>query len=395
MKRLHESSDDEDDNQTHPIFDLPEMAALVVQHTVIKGVFHTYAALLCVSSALYKATSLVIQKTFTKKQLLGHPSLVWHYGGKCLKLSFGANPLVTNAVCARLTQLTDLNIDGNDRLDLDSFIYNMTHLTALSLNHCVGINTNTLLGLTGLRRLSLKSNHCVGGHQLTRLISLTDLSLSDTQYVDGTHHLLKLTQLTRLHLNMDHLITTEVVSQMTWLRKLSLFGNAAIDGTALRKLPLLESLDIRANRMIGTDTLGRLTGLKELFIDEVRPAITDQCLAKLTNLACLVAYKATLISDNSVSLLTALGKLALSHTDHVTAASIKHLTRLRKLTLGVNTSDVRLWDLTHLSNLVLHYDTADFVMMGQIEEFVREKSDSYRVMKWKQAPKHYLEWHRY
>jgi hypothetical protein len=70
---------------------------------------------------------------------------------------------------------------------------------------------------------------------------------------------------------------------------------------------------------------------------------------------------------------------------------------LRELTLGINSSDVALCDLTHLSDLVLRYGATDYVMMGDIEQFVaaNRSNDAYRQVKWKQAPKHYLEWHRY
>ena len=391
------NKEEEGDRRGYP-FVIPELTKLIVKHAVIKGVFHTYAALLCVSHTFYRATSLLIRQHFTKPQILQHHSLMYHYGGKRLNLSFGAIPLMTNKVCARMTQLTRLNLDGCGRVKALTVAHRLTRLTHLSLNRCPIMMAHDLIQMTGLQSLSLRYNPGVEGERLTQLHSLTELKLSDTQYVMPSH-LLALTQVTSLCLDRDHLVDKKTVSQMTWLRKLSLVGNGHIDGATLLKLSLLESLCLSDNNLIDGETLGQLTGLKELRFSSHTDMIgSDRYLSKLTGLESLAMVSCNKVTDGSVSLLTNLTTLSLNGVPHVTATSIKQLPRLRELTLRKNGGDIVLWDLTHLQDLVLRYDAVDFVTMGQIEAFFSLHSSNdtgYRQVKWKQSPKHYLEWHRY
>lgn len=355
MKRVYDSDGDHDIvllRAENP-FALPELLALILEAAVVRGVFHTYAALLCVSRHFYSTTSALITAHFSKARLLSRRELIWHYRGSKLGAPQMAQcHLVDGVVLRRLTQLTQLELDNSCRIG-SSEISCLTQLTSLSLDRNERIYNFALKPLTRLTRLSLRHNHCIAFSY--SLPSLTALRLCDSR-VTNADLLLLATQLRDLDLAWDERILSDTVSRLTALERLGLEGNASIHAYALAPLSAtLTSLDISDNRLVDDDCVIRLTALTSLSLAD-NERITDAALSQMTRLRVLLLDANRCISERALWPLTGLQCLSLNDNRLIKQSVIARLTALQRLVLRDNRTDITLAHLTHLGALRLEYD---------------------------------------
>jgi Leucine-rich repeat (LRR) protein len=344
-------------------FTLPELLHQILEASVVRGVFHTYAALLCVSHAFYSATSSLIAAHYSKARLLTRRELTWHYRSKKLDLSShsAAASLVDREMLRHLTRVQKLVLGDNARIS-SACLQHLTQLCSLSLDYNQIIGSFALAPLTNLTQLSLRHNERVtlgllpSAVTVVRFPALTALSLCESKAVTNGELALYSSQLLDLRLAQDRHILSDTVAGLTALQRLNLFGNRSILGYALRPLAAsLTSLDIGKNHIIDDDCLARLTALTSLSLT-ANECITDRALSLLTGLRVLLLDDNARISEHALWPLTALQSLSLNANRVITARVPRHLTSLRQLTLRHNRSDITVGALTHLEQLRLEYD---------------------------------------
>ena len=190
-----------------------------------------------------------------------------------------------------LTQLTELNLSGNDVSDL-SPLADLTQLTRLRLYNNPLSDVSPLVGLTQLRHLELANTDVSDLSPLARLTQLRSLHLSNTSLSDVSA-LSSLTQLTSLGLSGNEISDVSPLSGLTQLNYLYLGWNAIADISALSGLTQLISLNLSGNEISDVSPLSGLTQLTSLYLD--RNAISD--IAALSDLAQL---KVLYLNRNSI-----------------------------------------------------------------------------------------------
>lgn len=296
------------------VFVLEETRLLILDRAVIKGVFHTYAALLCVSHGFYASVSSLIVSHFKRDTMYESNALMLH------------------------SQCPALDLSSWDCITDDTVRQIATRITDLTLNSNAHIHGSTIKRLTNLTRLSLSvRNKCIEGRHLTGLTGLTNLKLH------GRHELL-----------------SSEVAEMTRLRKLDLYADEEIESYALYTLTGLESLDLSGKNLIESDGLKNL-GCHLTYLSLLsNTLIDDSGLTGLTSLLSLyLGGKPGLVTGHSISQLTQLTGLRLQGVDHVTDDALTTLTNLRELDLSYNSriTDLGLRPLTGLTSLYLCANT--------------------------------------
>lgn len=351
-----------------------ELRHQVLSMAVTRGVFHTYAALLCVSHTVYAICSQLIGEHFTTERLLEKRELAFHYKGLSLGLACArVARVVDDAVLRHLTQLTKLDLRttaiGDDGL------VGLTRLTSLDLSHTNTISNAALRALPHLTNLKLYANTRIASITLIALTGITALELSNTTQVRNCD-LCLMTWLRRLALPGDGGITPSTLGRMTGLERLSLAGNKTIMGYGLSPLAAsLTSLDLSNNYRIEDDVLRQMTSLTRLKLC-FNVTISDASVSALTRLTELRLSHSYMVTDRAVCCLTRLRVLDLSGCPTVTAAAVVQLPRLTNLFLIGNVgTDITLWHLTHLDQMRLVYSDHDDLAQ-QVAEFMRARSDA-------------------
>lgn len=401
-------------------FYIDELRSLLLSLSVVRGVFHTYSALLCVSHRFYATTSSLIGDHFDRPSptpdrtnlLLIKKELAYHFKGTTLALINHTVPYeaIDNDTLSHLTQLTDLDLTCNDRIYSDS-LTQLTGLRRICLDNNKATSDWALSHMTGLTSLSLFNNKRIHSHTLLQLPFLTSLSLRNSELVRNDE-LGQMTGLRCLKLYMDDgWVLSETVARLTALEELDLALNRTVRGDALVNLTRLHTLNLWNNDMVDDYWLSQLTQLTSLCLDS-NDKITDSGLSCLTGLRVLSMNSTTVYNDDddngisahSLQQLTLLRDLSLVNVvgvyDSTTASYEKFkiasvvmrcLTALERLDLSTNGTDIELCHLTHLERMHLVYDALDETMEQRIEQFM--SSSSYKTTRHDKV-NHILEWER-
>ena len=197
------------------------------------------------------------------------------------------------SVFAGLTQLTWLNLLGNNAISDISPLGGLTQLTRLYLGDNFISDVSALGGLTQLIVLVLWNNAISDISALGGLTQLTKLYLGGNSISDISA-LAGLTQLTSLYLGSNSISDISVLAGLTNLEWLILWNNAISDISVLADLTQLTSLDLSGNAISDISALGGLTQLTKLNLSG--NAISDiSALADLTQLTSLY------LGDNFIS----------------------------------------------------------------------------------------------
>jgi len=387
-------------------FYIDELRSLLLSLSVIRGVFHTYSALLCVSHRFYAATSELIASHFDRplldgnddcNLLLSKKELAYHYRGTALVLrNFSTQyAVIDNDTLSRLTQLTSLDLTYNNRIAAETLVH-LTRLRHLNLDNNKCVNDWSLMLLTGLTSLSLFNNYHIHSYALLCLPALTSLVLRKSEGIRN-HDLVQMTRLRRLALCMEGgWVLSDTVARLTALEELDLQSNDTVRGDALVKLTRLHTLNLKSNEMVHDYWLGQLTQLTSLCLD-ANDMVTDAGLSHLTGLRVLslannMLYddgqekKSSGITTRSLQQLTSLRDLSLynvngsyddatdSYKKFKIASTVVHcLTNLERLDLTASVTDIELWHLTQLQRMRLVYVSGD-AMLCQVNQFMTDWS---------------------
>ena len=216
-----------------------------------------------------------------------------------LDLSYNGLTGPIPAELAQLTNLTLLDLSGNELTGIPAQLAQLTNLNELNLyyNRLTGTIPTQLAQLTNLTWLNLNYNELTGTipAQLAQLTNLEQLNLNNNELTGPIPpQLAQLTNLTELNLNNNELTgpISPQLTQLTNLERLDLSFNK-LTGTIpaqLAQLTNLTWLDLSGNRLTGTipAQLAQLTNLFRLFLggSELTGTIPAQ-LAQLTNLTIL------------------------------------------------------------------------------------------------------------
>ncbi len=169
-------------------------------------------------------------------------------------MTWSGYQLIKDADIAKLTQLTNLNINGNKLITNDgiSLLTNLLHLD------CLG-NDITEEGVKNLTKLiSLKSRFTITNDFIKNFTSLKDLTLKSGDLVTDVG-IKALTQLTDLTL-CNKLITDQGISHLTNLTKLNLDYTSAlwcsVTWLGIRKLENLRNLNSLKEKL-GTEFINK------------------------------------------------------------------------------------------------------------------------------------------
>ena len=181
----------------------------------------------------------------------------------------------------------DLFLDSNNRyqeLRLDVLLrYTARAITSLDLSstECRYLCDANIDTLVNLKHLQICNNSFISSHGLSKLTSLTSLSLD---YDDAMNDdaIRGLTRLEKLSLFRTDKITDNSVKQLTNLRHLNLKGNIDITAEGIVNLCSLEHLTIQCNHVYYRDNA---TGVRW----DTKP-ISSNALRNMTNLKKLVLY---------------------------------------------------------------------------------------------------------
>ena len=243
----------------------------------------------------------------------------------------------------RLTNLTSLDLSGNQLTALPDAIGRLTNLTSLDLSG------NQLTALPdAIGRLTNLTSLDLSGNQLTalpdaigRLTNLTSLKLTGNQLTALPDAIGRLTNLTSLDLSGNQLTALpDAIGRLTNLTSLKLTGDKLrILPDGIGRLTRLTSLDISGDQMTALPAgIGRLTNLTSLKLTGDKLRILPDGICRLANLTSLVLSGIQLTAlPAEVGRLTRLTSLDLSG-NQMTALpdGIGRLTNLTSLVLTVN-----------------------------------------------------------
>ena len=253
----------------------------------------------------------------------------------------------------KLTNLTELTLEGMSGLRDVSALASHTNLEWLNLNNTGVSAVSALAGLTNLVELILSGTGVSDVSALATLTNLKSLNLVDTGVSDvsalarltnlerldlrstavsDVSALARLTNLEWLNLNNTGVSAVSALAGLTNLVELILSGTGVSDVSALARLTNLETLDLRSTGVSDVSALAGLTNLKSLnLVDTGVSAVS--ALAELTNLEWL-SLELTGVSDvSALATLTNLKRLNLEGTGVSDVSALASLTDLERLDL--------------------------------------------------------------
>ena len=205
-----------------------------------------------------------------------------------------------------LTQLTYLNLDGNNNLSDISALASLTQVKNLHLGNNNLSDISALASLTQLTSLTLWNNTITDISPLSGLTQLRYLHLSGNVVSDASP-LIRLTLLTYLDLSGNPIVDMSPLAGLTQLQTLSLSSNTITDIAPLAALAQLTYLNLGSNAITDISTLSGLTQLTSLYLH--RNAIAD--VSALTGLTQLTVLN---LQNNAIADMAPLVELNLTGT---------------------------------------------------------------------------------
>lgn len=196
---------------------------------------------------------------------------------------------------ARMTNLRTMGFFGVCWTTTKSGLQQLSSLTTLHIDGLLNIDDETLRCLTQLTTLKVRDNRGVSDHGLSVLTNLTALDVAYHRRVSD-RGLAPLTNLTQLNVRGTLHVTDRSLATLTKLRKLRLSGSRVTD-----------------------EALGQLQELRSLCLDATCDLVTWLSVTKLQNLTALHIRRPRSF-------------------EHIPAPAIATLPRLRRLTVGCDTS---------------------------------------------------------
>ena len=187
------------------------------------------------------------------------------------KIDITLNPIKDLTQVAELTQLTTLIAGGSQSLDDIKLLKELLPLTNPSANIKNLPVITPLVDITPLAKLTNLTELIIQGNQISDLTPLSNLTqlqtlfLANNQITDVTP-LANLTQLIWLTLNHNQIRDIMPLKNMTRLTSLNLQFNQIVDITPLTKSTQLQNLGLAKNQITNTRPLTQLVNLKRLEI---------------------------------------------------------------------------------------------------------------------------------
>ncbi|MCH9609519.1 MAG: hypothetical protein SP1CHLAM14_11070 [Chlamydiales bacterium] len=248
-----------------------------------------------------------------------------------------------------LTNLTKLEVSGNELTILPDTIGQLTSLTELDVSsNQLAALPDAIGQLTNLTKLHLDCNQLAPlPNVIGRLTNLTELHLVCNQLAALPDAIGQLTNLTKLHLGCNQLAPLpNVIGRLTNLTELEVVYNHLITlPDAIGRLTNLTELHLGCNQLAALpDVIGRLTNLTELDVNNNQLAALPDAIGQLTNLTKLDVNNNQLAAlPDTIGELTNLTQLNVGYNQLAALpSSIGNLSLLRELYLTGNPTLSRL-----------------------------------------------------
>ena len=261
-------------------------------------------------------------------------SLNWQGGGGTLA---NLSPL------SGLSKLTQLSLNAAHIVNLLP-LAGLTSLQTLDLTNNDVSNLAPLSGLTNLASLNLNENQVTDIHALAGLTSLLVLDLSNFYYppsgtgnmVTNLQPLVGLVGLKHLSLNYNQVVNIQPLATLVNLQVLSLDDNLISNINALSSLVNLQSLYLYSNKVAAIPAA--LSALQQLsYLDMSYNLLTSiSPLAPLTRLQSLYLAGNQIDNADSLAALTGLVYLDVSSNKIASIGTLSQLPQLQYVNAGYN-----------------------------------------------------------
>ena len=269
--------------------------------------------------------------------------------GVCTFTTNPADNTCTGGFAGDIT--TDINCDAQALTDSD--LDNYVGLTSGTNIHLENNNFTTLLGLSGLRDVSvmlyLTGNNLInvdGLENLYRVYGGLYLSNNDIENVNGLKNLISTQGL---------LLSNNSITSLSGLSSLQNTYYLYLDGNQFTNLNGLESLEIVGQLVLNNNTnLTDLSGLENLSTVQDVLSIEGTGITTLTPLRSLVNLNKVYIRNNKLTDVNGLNQvstLELIYGDYNYITNLNGLSGLNTVTSYLSFSNNSLTDITGLSNV--------------------------------------------
>ena len=186
-------------------------------------------------------------------------------------------------IIKNMTNLTSLNLRGNELGNSISALGNLTNLKKLYLenNH---ISDITAIGnLTNLETLDLANNIIKDISPLENLTNLKQLYLS-TNVIEDITPISGLRNLETLNISTNRIEKIDALSNLTGLKTLILSNNKITDISALRNFTTLKECNLYGNQIKNLSALKNNTGMTNLYIGNTGISDITEIVQNMSNL---------------------------------------------------------------------------------------------------------------
>lgn len=227
----------------------------------------------------------------------------------------------------------------------DNHLKNLTNLSFLMLSKNAKISGKSLSYLTNLDYLRSMRN--LASESIGQLTKLRTLWVDQRIKANCLSKLTNLTKLDSFELRFDDI---KSLTNLTEITPAYYSENNMCDG--LVHMPMLKAMAIKTHSQVTNENLRKLTMLQKLDIfDDI--ILNDQTCMHLTNLISLDFCRNN-IDNGSIKYLTKLQSLTLHNCNSVRDDGLSHLTNITALRLTEDHRIFHLHFLTKLTHLFLH-----------------------------------------